>query len=181
LIDRTKLRQSSFFDTDLVVHVAMADPFCAHTSQVIHQAAQSLDITVHHGGTMIVMEGPAFSTRAESFMYRAWGADIIGMTALPEAKLAREAEMCYATMAWITDYDCWHQASESVTVEMVVANLFKNVATSKALLRQVIPVLDGERVCPCESALQDAIITRKEEIPEDLKRKLAPVTGRYLN
>jgi len=127
------------------------------------------------------MEGPAFSTRAESFMYRSWGADIIGMTALPEAKLAREAEICYATMAWITDYDCWHQTSESVTVEMVIANLMKNVSTSKALLRQVIPTLDGERNCPCESALRDAIITQKERIPEALKRKLAPVTGRYLS
>jgi 5'-methylthioadenosine phosphorylase len=130
---------------------------------------------------MVVMEGPAFSTRAESFMYRSWGADIIGMTALPEAKLAREAEICYATMAWITDYDCWHQTSESVTVEMVIANLMKNVSTSKALLRQVIPTLGGERNCPCESALRDAIITQKEQIPEELKRKLAPVTGRYLS
>ena len=181
LIDRTRLRESTFFDTGVVVHVAMADPFCAHTSQVVHQAAQALDITVHPGGTMVVMEGPAFSTRAESFMYRSWGADIIGMTALPEAKLAREAEICYATMAWITDYDCWHTGSESVTVEMVVANLQKNVAKSKALLRQVIPALGGERDCPCESALRDAIITQKEQIPEDLKRKLAPVTGRYLS
>ncbi|MCH7738265.1 MAG: S-methyl-5'-thioadenosine phosphorylase [Chloroflexi bacterium] len=181
LIDRTRLRESTFFDTGVVVHVAMADPFCAHTSQVVHQAAQALDITVHPGGTMVVMEGPAFSTRAESFMYRSWGADIIGMTALPEAKLAREAEICYATMAWITDYDCWRQASEPVTVEMVIANLQQNVETSKALLRQVIPALGGERDCPCESALRDAIITRKEEIPEDLKRKLAPVTGRYLS
>ena len=181
LIDRTKLRESTFFDTDVVVHVAMAEPFCAHTSQVVHRAAQQLDITVHLGGTMVVMEGPAFSTKAESIMYRSWGADIIGMTALPEAKLAREAEMCYSTMAWITDYDCWHQGSESVTEEMVIANLQKNVATSKALLRQVIPALGGERDCPCESALRDAIITRKEEIPEDLRRKLAPVTGRYLS
>ena len=181
LIDRTRLRESTFFDTDVVVHVAMADPFCAATSQAVHHAAQVLDITVHPGGTMVVMEGPAFSTRAESFMYRSWGADIIGMTALPEAKLAREAEMCYATMAWITDYDCWHQGSESVTVEMVIANLQKNVATSKALLRQVIPALGGERDCPCASALRDAIITQKSEIPEDLKRKLAPVTGKYLS
>ena len=181
LIDRTRLRESTFFDTDVVVHVAMADPFCAHTSQMVHQAAQQLDITVHHGGTMVVMEGPAFSTRAESMMYRSWGADIIGMTALPEAKLAREAEICYATMAWITDYDCWRQGSESVTVEMVIANLRKNVAASKALLRQVIPTLAGERKCPCESALRDAIITRKEDIPADLKQKLAPVTGRYLS
>ena len=181
LIDRTRLRESTFFDTGVVVHVAMADPFCAHTSQMVHQAAQALDINVHPGGTMVVMEGPAFSTRAESFMYRSWGADIIGMTALPEAKLAREAEICYATMAWITDYDCWRQTSESVTVEMVIANLMKNVATSKALLRQVIPTLGGKRECPCESALRDAIITQKEQIPEDLKRKLAPVTGRYLS
>ena len=181
LIDRTRLRESTFFETDVVVHVAMADPFCANTSQVVHQAAQKLDITVHPGGTMVVMEGPAFSTRAESFMYRSWGADIIGMTALPEAKLAREAEMCYATMAWITDYDCWHQSSESVTVDMVIANLQKNVATSKALLRQVIPALVGERTCPCESALRDAIITRKEEIPQELKQKLTPITGRYLS
>jgi 5'-methylthioadenosine phosphorylase len=140
-----------------------------------------LDVNVHPGGTMVVMEGPAFSTRAESFMYRSWGADIIGMTALPEAKLAREAEMCYTTMAWITDYDCWHQTSESVTVEMVIANLLKNVATSKALLKEVIPALSGERDCPCESALRDAIITQKDQIPEELKRKLAPVTGRYLS
>ncbi len=181
LIDRTRLRESTFFDTDLVVHVAMADPFCAHTSHLVNHAAQALDINVHSGGTMVVMEGPAFSTRAESFMYRSWGADIIGMTALPEAKLAREAEICYATMAWITDYDCWHQTSESVTVEMVIANLMKNVATSKALLRQVIPTLGGARDCPCESALRDAIITQKEQIPEELKQKLAPVTGRYLS
>jgi 5'-methylthioadenosine phosphorylase len=181
LIDRTRLRESTFFDTDVVVHVAMADPFCAHTSHLVHHAAQALGINVHPGGTMVVMEGPAFSTRAESFMYRSWGADIIGMTALPEAKLAREAEICYATMAWITDYDCWHQTSESVTVEMVIANLMKNVSTSKALLRQVIPTLGGERNCPCESALRDAIITQKEQIPEELKRKLAPVTGRYLS
>ena len=181
LIDRTRLRESTFFDSDVVVHVAMAEPFCAYASHVVYQAAQHLDITVHPGGTMVVMEGPAFSTRAESFMYRSWGADIIGMTALPEAKLAREAEMCYATMAWITDYDCWHQGSDSVTVEMVIANLQKNVATSKALLRQVIPALGGERNCPCESALRDAIITPKEEIPEDLKLRLAPVAGRYLS
>ena len=181
LIDRTRLRESTFFETDVVVHVAMADPFCADTSLAVHHAAQAIDINVHPGGTMVVMEGPAFSTRAESFMYRSWGADIIGMTALPEAKLAREAEICYATMAWITDYDCWHQSAESVTVDMVVANLMKNVATSKALLKQVIPALGGKRTCPCESALRDAIITQKDQISENLKRKLAPVTDRYLS
>ncbi len=181
LIDRTRLRESTFFDTDVVVHVALADPFCANASHAVHQAAQKLDINVHLDGTMVVMEGPAFSTRAESFMYRSWGADIIGMTALPEAKLAREAEMCYATMAWITDYDCWHQTSKSVTVEMVIANLLKNVATSKALLKEVIPALGGPRNCPCQSALRDAIITQKDQIPDELKQKLAPLTGKYLS
>ena len=114
-------------------------------------------------------------------MYRSWGADIIGMTALPEAKLAREAEICYATMAWITDYDCWHQSDEYVTVDMVVANLIKNVETSKAMLQHVIPTLNNKRTCSCEFALRDAIITQKDQIPEDLKQTLAPITGRYLS
>ena len=138
-------------------------------------------MTVHPGGTMVVMEGPAFSTRAESFMYRSWGADIIGMTALPEAKLAREAEICYATMAWITDYDCWHQAAEAVTVEMVIQNLLKNVATSKEMLRKVIPRLEQELDCACAAALENAIITHPQGIPEDLKHKLAPIVGRYIS
>ena len=180
LIDRTRLRENTFFDKDLVVHIGIADPFCSDTSKLIRKSADKLNIKVHQDGTMVVMEGPAFSTRAESFMYRSWGADIIGMTALPEAKLAREAEICYATMAWITDYDCWHETSESVTVDMVIANLLKNVETSKALLKKVIPALSGERTCPCESALRDAIITPKEHISDELKRKLAPVIGRYL-
>lgn len=180
LIDRTRQRANTFFEQDMVVHIAFAEPFCPAASQVVHQAAQELGITVHPGGTMVVMEGPAFSTKAESFMYRSWGADLIGMTALPEAKLAREAEMCYATMAWVTDYDCWHQSAETVTVEVVVQNLLKNVAASKDLLRKVIPRLDGQRDCSCASALKDAIITPKDRVPEELKRKLEPITGRYL-
>lgn len=130
---------------------------------------------------MVVMEGPAFSSRAESIMYRSWGADLIGMTALPEAKLAREAEMCYATMAWVTDYDCWRQGCEAVTVEMIIGNLLQNVAASKDLLRNLIPRLNGTRDCPCATALKDAIITSQDRVPEDLKRKLAPITGRYLS
>ena len=181
LIDRTRMRESTFFDEHIVTHVGIADPFCPYSSQAIHRAAQQIDVNVHPGGTMVVMEGPAFSTKAESFMYRSWGADIIGMTALPEAKLAREAEMCYATMAWITDYDCWHESAEPVTVEMVVENLFKNVATSKELLRRSIPSLNGRRDCSCESALRDAIITRKEEVPDELRRKLSPIVGRYFD
>ncbi len=129
---------------------------------------------------MVVMEGPAFSTRAESFMYRSWGADVIGMTALPEAKLAREAEMCYATMAWITDYDCWHESAETVTVEMVVQNLLKNVANSKEMIRRVIPQLDGTLECSWSTALKDAIITRPDAIPEKRKKELELIIGKYI-
>ena len=180
LIDRTRQRDSSFYDEDMGVHVAFADPFCPVASHSLHEAAQELNVNVHTGGTMVVMEGPAFSTKAESFMYRSWGADIIGMTALPEAKLAREAEMCYTTMAWVTDYDCWHQESETVTVDMVIQNLVKNVANSKNLLKTVIPKLQGPRDCTCGAALQDAIITPREGIPDGVRRKLAPLAGHYL-
>ena len=181
LIDRTRMRESTFFDEHIVVHVGIADPFCADASQAIHRAAQTMEINVHPGGTMVVMEGPAFSTRAESFMYRSWGADIIGMTALPEAKLAREAEMCYATMAWITDYDVWRANTEEVSVEGVVQNLLKNVATSKELLTRVAPALSGELGCSCGTALKDAIITAPDNIPGDLKTKLAPIIGSYIS
>ena len=180
LIDRTRNRSNTFFENDMVVHIAFADPFCAHTSHMVVHAAQDLGVNVHPGGTMVVMEGPAFSTRAESFMYRSWGADLIGMTALPEAKLAREAEICYATMAWVTDYDCWRQGGETVTVEMIIGNLLKNVAASKDLLRNLIPRLNGPRECPCATALKDAIITPQDRVPAELKRKLAPITDRYL-
>jgi 5'-methylthioadenosine phosphorylase len=180
LIDRTRLRDSTFFDQGMVVHISIAEPYCASTSQVIYRSAKEMGLNVHSGATMVVMEGPAFSTKAESFMYRAWGAGIIGMTALPEAKLAREAEICYATMAWITDYDCWRQGDEAVTVEMVIENLTKNVANSKDLLREVVPHLAGERDCDCASALKSAIITPPEHVREELKRKLAPIVGKYM-
>ena len=180
LIDRTRLRENTFFDEHIVVHVGVADPFCAVASQAIHRAAQAMDVNVHPGGTMVVMEGPAFSTKAESFMYRSWGADIIGMTALPEAKLAREAEMCYATMAWITDYDVWRANTEEVSVEAVVQNLLKNVATSKELLTRLVPALSGPRECGCGSSLKDAIITAPDNIPADLKENLAPLIGKYV-
>ena len=181
LIDRTRMRESTFFDHHIVTHIGIADPFCHAASQAIHRAAQQIDVNVHPGGTMVVMEGPAFSTRAESFMYRSWGADIIGMTALPEAKLAREAEMCYATMAWITDYDVWRANTEEVSVEGVVQNLLKNVATSKELLLRSVPALAGSRDCKCGSALKDAIITSQEMIPGDVKRRLSAIIGKYIN
>jgi len=181
LIDRTRLRENTFFDEHIVTHIGIADPFCYNASQAIHRAAQQIDVNVHPGGTMVVMEGPAFSTRAESFMYRSWGADIIGMTALPEAKLAREAEMCYATMAWITDYDVWRANTEEVSVEAVVQNLMKNVATSKELLLRTVPALTGGRKCKCGDALRDAIITSPEMIPGDMKERLAPIIGKYIS
>ena len=181
IIDRTRHRVHTFFDEGIVAHVGFADPFCPEASDVIAGAGRQVGVNTHEGGTMIVMEGPAFSTRAESFMYRSWGAGIIGMTALPEAKLAREAEMCYATMAWITDYDCWHESEESVTVEMVVQNLLHNVAHSKEMLRLVIPRLGPAETCACNSALRDAIITDPRGISEDTKSKLAPIVGRYVS
>ena len=181
LIDRTRHRESTFFDEGMVVHIGLADPYCTDTNNVVQHSAAEMGVTVHPEGTMVVIEGPAFSTRAESFMYRSWGADIIGMTALPEAKLAREAEICYATMAWVTDYDCWRQGSETVTTEMVVGNLTKNVATSKELLRRVIPRLNTERNCACVSALKDAIITPPRGVSKEFKRKMSPVVGNYLD
>ena len=179
LIDRTRLRGSTFFDDTVVAHIGFADPFCADGSAAIYAAAQEMGINAHSGGTMVVMEGPAFSTRAESLMYRSWGAGIIGMTALPEAKLAREAEICYATMAWITDYDCWRQGEETVTVEMIIGNLTKNVANSKELLRRAAPAVSGLPPCACQSALQDAILTRPEAVPPEIKARLQAITGKY--
>lgn len=180
IIDRTRRRINTFFDEGIVAHVGFAEPFCPQASKVIEGAGREVGVNTHMGGTMVVMEGPAFSTRAESHMYRSWGAGIIGMTALPEAKLAREAEMCYATMAWITDYDCWHESEETVTVEMVVQNLLHNVAHSKEMLRLVIPRLGEAETCACNSALKDAIITDPRGISEETKHKLSPIVGRYI-
>ena len=180
LIDRTRQRANTFFDDGLVVHIGFAEPFCRVTSQSVYEAALGVDLNVHLNGTMVVMEGPAFSTKAESFMYRGWGADIIGMTALPEAKLAREAEICYATMAWVTDYDCWYEETESVTVEIVIQNLLSNVANSKDMIRKVVPLLDMENSCSCNNSLQDSIITQPQAIGQDIKSKLGPIIGRYI-
>ena len=189
LIDRTRQRASTFFDDSLVAHVTLADPFCPVLSSLLYQSAKqtcaeqsrSSSAVPHWGGTYVVMEGPAFSTRAESALYRSWGADLIGMTALPEAKLAREAEICYATLACVTDYDCWREATEVVTVEMVVANLMKNVSTSVDVLRRVIPQIPAERSCSCASALKDAIITSRDRIPGELKETMHPIIGKYIN
>ncbi|MDM8001009.1 MAG: S-methyl-5'-thioadenosine phosphorylase [Dehalococcoidia bacterium] len=180
VIDRTRGRASTFFGRGLVAHIGFAQPFCAHLSQILYQTATKLGTRVHSGGTCVVIEGPAFSTKAESHLYRSWGASIVGMTALPEAKLAREAEMCYATLAFVTDYDCWHETEEPVSVEMVVANLMKNAQTAKNILRAAIAAVAGERTCRCNTALKDAIITSPERIPANLRRELAPLIRKYI-
>ena len=180
LIDRTYRRASTFFEGGVVGHIAFAHPFCPHLSGLLHDAAVAAGVTTHMGGTCIVMEGPAFSTVAESNMYRSWGADIIGMTALPEAKLAREAEMCYATLACVTDYDVWHSTEEQVTVELVVANLMKNVAASQEALRRLLPTITSERPCDCGTALRDAVITARDAIPAEARQKLHPIIGKYI-
>ncbi|MBM3926553.1 MAG: S-methyl-5'-thioadenosine phosphorylase [SAR202 cluster bacterium] len=180
LIDRTYHRDSTFFDKDVVAHIAFSDPFCPTMSELLYKTASATGARAHAGGTMVVMEGPAFSTRAESNMYRQWGADIIGMTALPEAKLAREAEICYSTLACVTDYDCWREATEVVTVEMVVANLLKNGSVSQRVLKDLIPKIPRGRNCGCGEALKDAIITTREQIPDDFKKNMAPIIGKYV-
>jgi 5'-methylthioadenosine phosphorylase len=180
LIDRTQGRPSTFFGQGLVAHIALADPFCPLLRRALVEAARQAGATVHDGGTYVVIEGPAFSTRAESRLYRSWGADIIGMTALPEARLAREAEMCYATLAVVTDYDVWHPHHEDVTAEMILSNLQRGVAMSRQVLRQLIPLLPRERSCPCPNALRDALVTPWQLVPRETVERLRPLIQRYL-
>jgi len=180
LIDRTRGRPSSFFGDGVVAHVGFADPFCPVLRQVLVEGCRSAGTTVHDGGTYVVMEGPQFSTRAESLLYRSWGASVIGMTALPEAKLAREAEICYATLACATDYDCWREGYESVSVELVMANLLKNVAVSKRVVQEVVPRIPRERACLCATALKNAIVTDPGRIPPSRKRELGLLIDKYL-
>jgi 5'-methylthioadenosine phosphorylase len=181
LLDRTKgIRPASFFGNGLVVHISFAEPFCPELSRVLFDAAKKVAPRAHMGATMVVMEGPQFSTKAESFFYRQLNADIIGMTALPEAKLAREAEICYATVALVTDYDVWHEEEEAVTVEMVIQNLMKNVERARGIIAQAVPTLPRERSCQCGQALENAMITQRDLIPEDLKQKTKLLTQKYL-
>ncbi|MHB1131897.1 MAG: S-methyl-5'-thioadenosine phosphorylase [Chloroflexota bacterium] len=180
LIDRTRLRPSSFFEGGIVAHISFAEPFCPELSSLLFDAAKACGATVHRGGTYVCIEGPQFSTKAESQLYRQWGARIIGMTALPEAKLAREAEICYATLAFATDYDVWHESEETVTVEMVVGNLIKNVSLARRIISEVVPMVAAKRDCPCAKALENAIITSRDRIPDKVKKELAPILGRYV-
>ena len=178
--DRTKGRVSTFFGNGLVVHVAFAHPVCELLCDVAYDSSTSVGANVHKGGTYVCMEGPQFSTLAESKIYRSWGMDIIGMTNLQEAKLAREAEICYATIALVTDYDCWHPDHDSVTVDMIVENLVANAKTAQQVIAEAVSRLPYGRTCECANALKHAIITRPEAIPDRVKRDLAPIIGRYL-
>ncbi len=180
LIDRTRLRPATFFGDGLAVHVSMADPYCPDLSRAVTGAAREAGATVHEGGTYVVMEGPAFSTRAESEMHRGWGASIIGMTGLPEATLAREAEMCYATLACVTDYDVWRGQDAGVSVDMVLANLSTNAAVSQRTLRRLVPRLAENRTCSCGSALATAIATERDSIPAGTISRLGPLVAKYM-
>jgi 5'-methylthioadenosine phosphorylase len=179
-MDRTSGRMSTFFGQGLVAHVGFAHPFCPHLSEVAYRAGLDAKATMHKGGTYVCMEGPQFSTLAESKLYRSWGMDIIGMTNLQEAKLAREAEICYTTIALVTDYDCWHPEHDQVTVDMIVANLMQNATTAQHVIADAVGRLPFERTCECGSALKHALITRPEAIPADVKKKLAPIVSKYL-
>ncbi len=180
LIDRTRNRVNSFFGEGIVAHIAFAEPFCPVLSQILYQSAEEAGATVHAKGTYVVMEGPAFSTRAESRLYRSWGADIIGMTALPEAKLAREAEICYAVIGCVTDYDSWWEPGQPVTVDVILDILHKNVDTAKKIIKLAVRRIPEKRDCGCATALKAAIVTAPEMIPPEQKKKLKLLIGKYI-
>ena len=181
IIDRTRRRSDTFFGDGIVAHVGFADPFCNELRRIAFESASLEDVDCHDGGTYLVIEGPQFSTRAESAGYRSWGASVIGMTALPEAKLAREAELCYTTLAFVTDYDVWHDTEEEVTVEMVIQNLTHNVATAQGIIRRMLAEIPDNRTCGCESALKNAVITSRESITKDAQNTLGILVNKYLN
>ena len=180
-IDRTRHRADTFFGNGIVAHVAFADPICAGVSFLMGEAARNAGATVHMGGTYVCMEGPQFSTRAESNLYRSWGADVIGMTNLTEAKLAREAELCYATMALVTDYDCWHPEHDDVDIAQIVEYLKQNVKMAQTILRaSIAAAANRKRDCACANALQFALLTDRNAIPGKVKDELEPLLGRYI-
>jgi 5'-methylthioadenosine phosphorylase len=179
VIDRTRGdRQSTFFGSGIAAHIAFDTPFCPNLSRGLFAAADSAGVTAHRGGTIVVIEGPAFSTRAESELYRSWGASIIGMTALPEAKLAREAAMCYATLACVTDYDTWHDDHERVSADLIIANLQRNIERARAIVATTAAALPERESCACARALDNAVVTPLGLVPEQTKRDLAPILAR---
>ncbi len=180
LIDRTRSRVNSFFSEGIVVHIPFAEPFCPVLSQIVLEAAREVGASVHQGGTYIAMEGPAFSTRAESRLYRSWGADIIGMTVLPEAKLAREAEICYAIIAGVTDYDSWQERSQPITIDVILDVLHQNIDTVKKIIKMAVARIPEKRNCGCATALEVAIVTTTKLIPFEQKKKLDLLIGKYI-
>ncbi len=178
--DHTRHRRSTFFGNGVVAHVGMADPICTDLAAVLIDAGKRVGATVHGCGTYLCMEGPQFSTRAESLIYRTWDVNVIGMTNATEAKLAREAEICYSTIALATDYDCWHHSEEAVTVEAVLEVMKHNIETSKAMIREAVGMLSKERTCPCGEALRNTIMTPEKLMPAKTKKDLAPIIGKYL-
>jgi len=178
--DRTRERDHTFFGNGLVAHIAFADPVCPDLARLTYSCAINAGAAVHMGGTLLCIEGPAFSTRAESKVYRQWSLDLIGMTSLQEAKLAREAEICYAAMALVTDYDAWHAENSAVTVETVVQNLEKNISTAQQIIQKVVPKIPATRACDCPTALQNAIMTDPASIPGETRKKLELLVGKYL-
>ena len=179
-IDRTRHRRDTFFEDGVVAHAGFADPVCAALADFLEEGGRKAGLTVHRGATYVCMEGPQFSTRAESHLYRSWGADVIGMTNVTEARLAREAELCYASLALVTDYDCWREASEDVSVEAILAILGENAAAARRALAAAVARVDPARSCGCRDAMRFGIITDREAIPEAAKRRLRPIAGRYL-
>jgi len=179
-IDQTKRRPGTFFDDGIVAHISFADPVCPILSQILCEAGKGAGATVHKDGTYICIEGPQFSTRAESRLYRTWNVDVIGMTNLPEAKLAREAEICYSTIAFATDYDCWHETVEDVSIGEVLRILAQSTKIAKGAIRQAIKHLPEKRECLCANALKYALITGKKFIPEKAKKDLGPIIGKYI-
>lgn len=178
--DRTTNRPSTFFGGGIVAHISFADPVCPVLMDVLSQACASSGVNCHRGGTYICMQGPAFSTKAESATYRAWGMDVVGMTNLQEAKLAREAEICYATLAMVTDYDCWHPAHDAVTVDQIIDYLNRNAQNAQKIIRAAVRQMPKERSCKCGSALAHAILTDPKKIPPQVRKKLALLLGKYL-
>ncbi|MBI5434448.1 MAG: S-methyl-5'-thioadenosine phosphorylase [Planctomycetes bacterium] len=179
-IDRTRHRPDTFFEGGVVAHVMFADPVCHDVRKVFLGAAAKVGVKAHDGGTYVNMEGPQFSTRAESKLYRSWGVDVIGMTNLQEAKLAREAEICYATLAMATDYDCWHESHDDVTVEAILAVMHKNIGNARSVIKAAVPLFAAQRTCGCSKALEFAIMTAKDRIPPEARTRLGLLIEKYL-
>jgi 5'-methylthioadenosine phosphorylase len=177
-IDLTKGRPSTFFGGGVVGHIPFDKPTCGGLGDVLHRCGEEAGATMHRGGTYVCIEGPQFSTRAESFLYRSWGVDVIGMTNMPEARLAREAEMCYATLALATDYDCWHD-QEEVSVEQILKIIGRNVKTAQEIVRRMVDQLPQERTCACARALQSAVLTSPDVVPPEVRKRLGLILGKY--